>query len=325
MRDLVGRTLGHYRILSEIGQGGMGVVYRAHDERLDRDVAVKVLPEDVADDPDRLARFEREARAVARLDHPSLLAIHDFGREAGLTFAVTELLEGETLRDRLSSEGMGWPKVAEIGAAVAEGLAAAHGKGVVHRDLKPENIFLTFDGRVKILDFGLARLVLPVDEETETATALPAVTAAGTVLGTVGYMSPEQIRGEGVDARSDIFSLGCVLYEMLGGRRPFRDESAAGTLAAVLRDDPPPLTLVDTRVARLVARCLQKNPAERYQSAAELRSAIGPVSRHQSNASGPPSPCLPSPTCPAPERTTTSARGSRKRSLAHSPGSPDYG
>jgi len=275
MHDLVGRTLGHYRILSRIGQGGMGVVYRAHDERLDRDVAVKVLPEDVADDPDRLARFEREARAVARLDHPSLLAIHDFGREAGLTFAVTELLEGETLRDRLSSEGMGWPKVAEIGAAVAEGLAAAHGKGVVHRDLKPENIFLARDGRVKILDFGLARLVLPVDEETETATALPAVTAAGTVLGTVGYMSPEQVRGEGVDARSDIFSLGCVLYEMLGGRRPFRDESAAGTLAAVLRDDPPPLTLVDTRVARLVARCLQKNPAERYQSAAELRSAIG--------------------------------------------------
>ena len=161
MRDLVGRTLGRYRILSKIGQGGMGVVYRAHDERLDRDVAVKVLPEDVADDPDRLARFEREARAVARLDHPSLLAIHDFGHEAGVTYAVTELLEGEALRDRLSSEGMGWPKVAEIGAAVAEGLAAAHGKGVVHRDLKPENIFLTTDGRVKILDFGLARLVLP--------------------------------------------------------------------------------------------------------------------------------------------------------------------
>jgi TolB-like protein len=275
MRDLVGRTLGHYRILSKIGQGGMGVVYRAHDERLDRDVAVKVLPEEVAADPDRLARFEHEAQAVARLDHPNVLAIHDFGREGDVTYAVTELLEGETLRDRLSSEGMSWPKAAEIAAAVAEGLAAAHGKGIVHRDLKPENIFLTSDDRVKILDFGLARLVLPVDEEAETATRPPAATAPGTVLGTVGYMSPEQVRGEGADARSDIFSLGCVLYEMLGGRRPFRDESAAGTLAAVLRDDPPPLAGVDTRVAQLVARCLHKKPAERYQSAAELRSAIG--------------------------------------------------
>jgi serine/threonine protein kinase len=240
MRDLVGRTLGHYRILSEIGQGGMGVVYRAHDERLDRDVAVKVLPEEVAGDPDRLARFEREARAVARLDHPSLLAIHDFCHDDALTYAVTELLEGGTLRDRLHPGAIGWEKAAEIAAAVAEGLAAAHGKGVVHRDLKPENIFLTSDGRVKILDFGLARLAPPVDAEAETAIPTPAATAAGTVLGTVGYMSPEQVRGEGVDARSDIFSLGCVLYEMLGGRRAFRGDSAAGTLAAVLRDDPAP-------------------------------------------------------------------------------------
>jgi serine/threonine-protein kinase len=275
MHSLVGRTIGHYRVLSEIGQGGMGVVYRAHDERLDRDVAVKVLPEEVAGDPERLARFEREARAVARLDHPGVLAIHDFGHDEGVTYAVTELLEGETLRDRLRPGGMGWEKAAEIAAAVAEGLAAAHGKGVVHRDLKPENIFLTSDGRVKILDFGLARLVLPVDREALTATHAPAATAAGAVMGTVGYMSPEQVRGEGVDARSDIFSLGCVLYEMLGGRRPFQEASAAGTLAAVLRDDPPPLIGVDPRVARLVARCLHKSPAERFQAAADVKSAIG--------------------------------------------------
>ena len=275
MRDLVGRTLGHYRILSKIGQGGMGVVYRAHDERLDRDVAIKVLPEEVADDPVRLTRFEREAQAVARLDHPGILAIHDFGHEDGVTYAVTELLEGGTLRDRLPPGGLGWEKAAEIGAAVAGGLTAAHGKGIVHRDLKPENIFVTSDGRVKILDFGLARLVLPVDEEAETATRTPAATAPGTVLGTVGYMSPEQIRGEGVDARSDIFSLGCVLYEMLSGRRPFEGESAAGTLAALLRDDPPPLAGFDPKIARLVARCLHKDPAGRFQSAAELESAIG--------------------------------------------------
>lgn len=274
MRDLVGRTLGHYRILSKIGQGGMGVVYRAHDERLDRDVAVKVLPEEVAADPSRLARFANEAQAVARLDHPNVLAIHDFGREEGVTYAVTELLEGGTLRDRLLPGGLGWPKAAEIGAAIAGGLAAAHGKGIVHRDLKPENVFLTSDDRVKILDFGLARLALPVDEEAETATRTPAATAPGTVLGTVGYMSPEQVRGEGADARSDIFSLGCVLYEMLAGRRPFEGESAAGTLAALLRDDPPPLVGFDPKVARLVARCLHKDPAGRFRSAAELKSAI---------------------------------------------------
>ncbi len=274
MGDLVGRTLGRYRILSRIGQGGMGVVYRAHDERLDRNVAVKVLPDEVTADPDRVARFEREARAVARLDHPNIMAIHDFGREDGVSYAVTELLEGETLRDRLRPGGMGWEKAAGIGAALAAGLEAAHRKGVVHRDLKPENIFLTADGRVKILDFSLARLILPVDEEAPTATHAPALTAAGTVLGTVGYMSPEQVRGERGDARSDVFSLGCVLYEMVGGRRPFTGDSAAGTLAALLRDDPAPLSGVDAGVARLVARCLRKNPTERFQSAADLESAL---------------------------------------------------
>ena len=274
MQDLIGTTLGHYRIVEKIGEGGMGVVYRAHDERLDRDVAIKVIHEAVAQDADRLARFEHEAKAVAKLDHPNILAIHQLGTHEGSPFIVTELLDGESLRKRIPPGGMAWQEAAEIGAAVAEGLAAAHRKNIVHRDLKPENIFITSDGRVKILDFGLARIVLPADEEAETATLTPGGTVAGTVMGTVGYMSPEQAAGHPVDTRSDLFSLGTVLYEMLAGRRPFGDDSAAGTLAALLRDDPPPLAGVDPKVARLVERCLQKDVADRYQSAVELRSAI---------------------------------------------------
>jgi len=274
MRDLIGRTLGHYRIVEKIGAGGMGEVYLAHDERLDRDVAIKVLHEDVAQDADRLARFEREAKAVAKLNHPNILAIHQLGTHEGSPFIVTELLDGESLRGRIPPGGMAWQKAAEIGAAVAEGLAAAHRKNIIHRDLKPENIFLTSDGRVKILDFGLARIMLPADEKAETATLTPGGTVAGTVMGTVGYMSPEQAEGRPIDTRSDLFSLGTILYEMLGGRRPFEDDSAVGTLAALLRDDPPPLVGVDPKVARLVKRCLQKDVAERFQSAVEVKSAI---------------------------------------------------
>jgi serine/threonine-protein kinase len=271
---MIGTTLGHYRIVEKIGEGGMGVVYRAHDERLDRDVAVKVLHEAVAQDEDRLARFEREAKAVAKLDHPNILAIHELGSHEGSPFIVTELLDGESLRGRIPPSGMGWKNAAEIGVAVAEGLAAAHRKNIVHRDLKPENIFLTSEGRVKILDFGLARIVLPADEDAETATLTPGVTVAGAVMGTVGYMSPEQAEGRPVDTRSDLFSLGTILYEMVAGRRPFEGDTATGTLAALLRDDPPPLTGVDPKAARLVERCLQKDVTERFQSAAELKLAI---------------------------------------------------
>jgi serine/threonine protein kinase/tetratricopeptide (TPR) repeat protein len=274
MQDLMGRTLGHYRIVEQIGEGGMGVVYRAHDERLDRDVAIKVLHHDVAQDIDRLARFEREAKAVAKLDHPNILAIHELGMHEGSPFIVTELLDGESLRGRIPPGGMPWPEVAEIGAAVAEGLAAAHRQNIVHRDLKPENIFLTSDGRVKILDFGLARIVLLADEEADTATLTPGGTMAGTVMGTVGYMSPEQAEGRPVDTRSDLFSLGTILYEMLAGRRPFESDTATGTLAALLRDDPSPLAGVEPKVARLVERCLRKDVTERFQSAVELKSAI---------------------------------------------------
>jgi serine/threonine protein kinase/Tol biopolymer transport system component len=274
MQDLIGTTLGHYRIVEQIGAGGMGVVYRAQDERLDRDVAIKVIHEAVAQDADRLARFEREAKAVAKLDHPNILAIYDFGTDHGVTYAVTELLDGQNLRHGIPASGLPWQKVVEMGAAIADGLAAAHGKGIVHRDLKPENVFVTSDGRVKVLDFGLAQVKAPVEEEAETATMTPAGTVAGTVMGTMGYMSPEQLRGERSDARSDIFALGCVLYEMLSGRTAFLRNSTAETSAAILKEEPPSLsdsgTTLPTELDRAIRRCLEKSPEARFQSAADL-------------------------------------------------------
>ncbi len=276
MDDLIGRTLGHYRIVEQIGAGGMGVVFRAYDERLDRDVAIKVLPEEVAADPDRLRRFQREAKAVAALSHPNILEIFDFDTEGEVTYSVTELLEGETLREHLRKEPgpLPWRRVREIGVATASGLGAAHGKGVVHRDIKPSNIFLCADGRIKILDFGLAASHEVADAETETRSIEAPLTREGTVIGTIGYMSPEQAGGRMVDARSDLFSLGTVLYEMLAGRRPFVGSSEAGTLVALLRDDPSPLTGVNPRIARLVTKCLEKDAGKRFQSADELAAAI---------------------------------------------------
>jgi serine/threonine protein kinase/tetratricopeptide (TPR) repeat protein len=285
MRDLIGRTLGHYRIVEQIGAGGMGVVYRAHDERLDRDVAIKVLPEEVAGDPDRLHRFEREAKAVAKLDHSNILAIHDFGIEGVVTYSVTELLNGHNLRQAIPESGMPWQKVVEIGAAIADGLAAAHGRGIVHRDLKPENIFITSDGRVKVLDFGLARVKEPVDEDAETATLTPAGTVPGSVLGTMGYMSPEQLRGEPTDARSDIFALGCVLYEMLSGKAAFVRKSAAETSAAILGEEPERVSstgiVLPAEVERSIHRCLEKSPEARFQSASDLAYNIKSISTDQ--------------------------------------------
>src|SRR5213594_3915663 len=218
-----GLRLGPYEILAPLGAGGMGEVYQARDTRLDREVAIKVLPEHLAKDPQALARFEREAKAVAALSHPNILALYDVGAHQGVSYAVTELLEGETLRARLARSEITWRKVVEIGTAVAEGLAAAHSKGIIHRDLKPENIFLTSDGRVKILDFGLARWKPTASPQDESS--LPTETEPGIVMGTVGYMSPEQVRGERADAPSDIFSFGCVLYEMLSGQRAFRRQT----------------------------------------------------------------------------------------------------
>ncbi len=268
-----GARLGPYEILAPLGMGGMGEVYRARDTKLGREVAIKVLPDRLVSDPDSLERFEREAKAVAALSHPNILAIHDFGEHDGSVFAVTELLEGQTFRERLDTGSLPTRKAIDCAIQVATGLAAAHEKGIVHRDLKPENLFITQDGRVKILDFGLVKMALPRDDETHSPTAV-AATQPGTVMGTVGYMSPEQVRGQPADHRSDIFSLGAVLYEMLSGQRAYRGESPAETMAAIAQKDPPELTGVDAPLLpaldRIVRHCLEKSPAERFQSARDL-------------------------------------------------------
>ncbi len=270
-----GSRLGPYEILSPLGAGGMGEVYRALDSRLGREVAVKVLPERIGVDPDALARFEREARAVAALSHPNILGLFDFGTEGVTTYSVSELLEGQTLRDRLGGGPVPVRKAVEYAAQIARGLAAAHEKGIVHRDVKPENIFITSDGRVKILDFGLARQTAlgAAPDDTQSPTVAGG-TSPGMVMGTVGYMSPEQVRGAPADHRSDIFSFGSVLYEMLSGRRAFGRATGAETMTAILKEDPPELsesgTDLSPALAATVRHCLEKNPAERFQSARDL-------------------------------------------------------
>ena len=280
-----GERLGSYSILAAIGSGGMGEVYRARDTRLDRDVAIKVLPAHLAADEAARARFEREAKAVAALSHPNILAVYDVGLDRGLAFVVMELLEGETLRDRLNGAGSGSGaaglpirKAIQIGVDLANGLAATHDRQIVHRDLKPENIFVANDGRVKILDFGLALHSGPtraMDAPTQMRTD------PGTVMGTVGYMAPEQVKGLTVDHRADVFSLGCVLYEMASGRRAFARDTAAETMTAVLRDDPPDLTrdshALPAAFEPLVRHCLEKRPEERFQSARDLAFALQSV------------------------------------------------
>src|SRR5512135_1714397 len=275
-----GIRLGPYEILSPLGAGGMGEVYRARDTRLNRDVAIKVLPERVAADADALARFEREAKAVAALSHPNILALHDFGRDGGVAYAVTELLEGETLRQALSSGPLSPRRAAEYGVEIALGLAAAHEKGIVHRDLKPDNVFVTKDERIKILDFGLAKPSASsggAPDETQSPT-VSGYTEPGMVMGTVGYMSPEQVRGLPFDHRSDLFAFGAVLYEMLAGRRAFQRETAAETMTAILKEEPVHLADADGRVppalAAVIAHCLEKKPERRFQSARDLAFAL---------------------------------------------------
>jgi Tol biopolymer transport system component len=283
-----GTKLGPYEIVSPLGAGGMGEVYRARDTRLDRTVAIKVLPESFSSDPDRLRRFEQEARAVAALNHPNIMGIYDVGSEAGVHYLVSELLEGESLRDKLSGGALGARRAAEYALQVAHGLAAAHEKGIVHRDLKPENVFVARDGRVKILDFGLAKLTAAASSGGKGAapgdimTSPGGETAAGIVLGTVEYMSPEQVRGQAVDHRSDIFALGAMLYEMLTGERAFHRETAAETMTAILKDDAPefadPGHRVPPGLERIVRRCLEKAPEQRFQSASDLGFALEAVS-----------------------------------------------
>ncbi len=277
----VNTRLGPYEIIAPIGAGGMGEVYRAKDTRLDREVAVKVLSERLANNPEALARFEREAKSVAALSHPNILAIHDVGHENGIDFVVTELLEGETLRERLRRSAVPWRKAVEYGIAVADGMAAAHAKGIIHRDIKPENIFLTKDGVVKILDFGLARVAPDANMPAELLADTPTMTLdtrPGTVLGTVNYMSPEQISGRATDARTDIFSFGCVLYELISGRRAFGGGSVAEITTALLRDEPTTLSesgqVVPVELDRVIVRCHEKKPELRIQSARDLSFAL---------------------------------------------------
>ena len=280
-----GTKLGPYEVVGPLGAGGMGEVYRARDTRLVRDVALKILPESLALDHERLRRFEQESRAVAAFNHPNILAIHDVGQHNGSPFLVSELLEGESLRAVLDRGAIPQRRVIDYGVQIAQGLAIAHAKGIVHRDLKPDNLFLTKEGRLKILDFGLAKVVQKdcgTDADSDGVTVTSAQTAAGMVMGTASYMAPEQVRGESIDARTDIFALGAVLYEMLAGHRAFRRDTSAETMTAVLKDDPPELTELQHPVSpaldRIVRRCLEKSPEQRFQSAKDLAFAMDTLS-----------------------------------------------
>jgi hypothetical protein len=289
----VGTLLGPYEIVSPLGAGGMGEVFRARDPRLGREVAVKVLPTALSNDSARLLRFEQEARAAAALNHPNILAVYDIGRFGDSPYIVSELLDGGTLRERLGGRGadVNLPvrKAIDYAVQVAHGLAAAHDKGIVHRDLKPENIFVTNDGRVKILDFGLAKLTAADESPILQSNVVTAPkTDPGLVLGTIGYMAPEQVRGLSVDHRSDIFAFGAILYEMLAGRRAFQRETTMDTMTAILKDDPTDLPIgersIPPALARIVDRCLEKSAAARFQSTGDLAFALEALSSHTGQA-----------------------------------------
>ena len=281
--------LGPYKIIALIGAGGMGEVYRARDTRLLRDVALKVLPESFTADPDRLRRFEQEARAVAALNHPNIVSVYDVGNAGGVHYIVSELLEGETLRQLISPSGMAVRKTTELGIQLAQGLAAAHEQGIVHRDLKPENIFVTRNGRLKILDFGLAKLRRPQTiAETVDGVTL-GETNAGQVLGTIGYMSPEQVRGDTADHRSDIFSFGSILYEMLYGQRAFKHNTGAETMTAILNEEPSEFSgrslAIPPGLERIVRHCMEKQAGQRFQSAHDIAFALESVAGISSTTS----------------------------------------
>ena len=270
----IGDRLGPYEIIGPLGSGGMGEVYRARDSRLDREVAVKVISNRMMHDGQSLRRFENEAKVIASLSHPNIVAIHDFNTHGEISFVVMELLHGESLQERLAREKLSPAQAVQIAIAVAEGLASAHARGVIHRDLKPANIFLTDDGQIKILDFGLAKRL----SGDSTRSSIATETRPGFVVGTIGYMSPEQVSGSEVDARSDIFALGCVLYEMISGKRAFVRASPAETFAAILRDNPADGSQLVQKgppsLARVIERCLLKNPDLRFQSARDVAFAL---------------------------------------------------
>jgi hypothetical protein len=279
-----GERLGPFEIVAPLGAGNMGEVYRARDLRLDRSVAVKVLLPALAADAGAVARFATEARAVAALSHPNIVALYDVGQDGSNAYVVTELLEGDTLRDRLGSGPLPVRKAVDYARQIADAIAAAHQRGIVHRDLKPENVFVTPGGRVKVLDFGIAQMttsaapVVPADAVTIAST--PDAAGQGGVFGSVGYIAPEQVRGAAVDHRADIFALGCMLYEMLTGRRPFSGATAADSVAALLNSEAPPLgdaSAAWPQLERIVRRCLEKSPDERFQSARDLAFALDAV------------------------------------------------
>ena len=284
-----GTKIGPYEIQAPLGAGGMGEVYRARDTRLGRDVALKILPVSFARDEDRLHRFEQESQAVAALNHPNILAIYDVGQHEGVPFLISELLQGDSLRTLLDQGVLPQRKAIDYGVQIAQGLAAAHQKGIVHRDLKPENLFVTAEGQIKILDFGLAKLAAKADTNADGLTLTNAHTAIGVVMGTAGYMAPEQVRGEAVDPRTDIFAFGAVMFEVLSGQRAFRRDSTAETMTAVLKEDPPESAGLQNQISpavdRIVRRCLEKNPDQRFQSARDLSFALGALSGTDLSAS----------------------------------------
>jgi serine/threonine protein kinase len=279
---LPGTKLDGYEVLGLLGSGGMGEVYRARDPILKRDVAIKVLPSFVSQDPDRLRRFEQEAQAAAALNHPNILAVHRFGTFEGAPYLVSELLEGETLRQQLERGPLPVRKAIDYGVQIAHGLAAAHDKGIVHRDLKPENLFVTRNGRIKILDFGLAKLMQPEADRDGSEPTQARGTDPGVVMGTVGYMAPEQVRGKAVDHRADIFAFGAILYEMLAGKRAFQRSTSAETMTAILNEDPTAISQIARTtppgLQRIVHRCLEKSPEQRFQSASDLGFALEALS-----------------------------------------------
>ena len=309
-----GTRLGAYEILGPLGAGGMGEVWRARDTRLNREVAIKTLPASFAADPDRLQRFAHEIRATSTLNHPNILTVYDTGHHQGAPFTVAELLDGEDLRAALANGALAPRQALDLARQIALGLAAAHERGIVHRDLKPENVFITGDGRVKILDFGLAKLRPRAHAEAATELASRrAITHPGTVMGTVGYMSPEQVRGEDVDHRSDLFSLGAILYEMLSGRRAFHSDSTPETMTAILKHDPPSLLETDTAMApgveRIVRRCLEKKPERRFQTASDLGFALESTTPSSGSQNA-------MPRTPADERELRPVRRSRAAAIA---------
>jgi serine/threonine protein kinase len=289
-RAVIGSRLAHYDVLSEISRGGMGIVYRARDTRLNRDVALKVLPADLVSDPDRKRRFVQEAQAAAALNHPNIATVYEIGESNGVSFITMELIDGRKMADVLDGKPLAVRRVLELGSEIAEGLAQAHEKGVVHRDMKPANVMLTDDGHAKIIDFGLAKLVEPQTASPNAATIADGTTP-GVVLGTVSYMSPEQARGDAVDPRTDIFSLGVMLFEMATGRTPFRAKTSIETLNAILTAPAPPVgqtthgdSAAVTELQRIVHRCLEKDPDDRYQTARDLGSELRRLKRESESS-----------------------------------------